>query len=403
MTIISADYLLLCDEAFTILENQAVVFDQKIIEIGAFEILESKYPDANIVHLPVNSVVMPGLVNVHVHLEFSANKTTLSYGDFMTWLKSVIAHRDELSLSCDTSCIDAAIEGMLSSGTTTIGAISSYGSDMTSCIKAAMRVVYFNEVLGSSPHTVDAMYANFKDRLAESKAEANPRFIPAISVHSPYSTHPILAKKALEIAKDEGMVVSTHFMESEAEREWLDRGDGHFVGFFASFAPNAKPVNDAKSYLSLFEGQKVLFTHATKADEKEVEMMNDMGSITHCPVSNRLLGNGRLHIDIVKHLTLGTDGLSSNNSLSLWDEMRAAVMMHYDLPLQELAQTLLLAATSNGAKALDVHAGELSVGKSADIITLTLADKPQDLSAIALWLILHTRYADNVYIEGEKI
>ena len=39
---------------------------------------------------------MPGLINSHVHLEFSGNTTTLKYGNFYSWLNSVIKHREDL-------------------------------------------------------------------------------------------------------------------------------------------------------------------------------------------------------------------------------------------------------------------------------------------------------------------
>ena len=161
MTIISSDYLLVCDEKFTVLEKCAICFDEQIKEVASLEVLTSKYPDAKVIECEANTVLMPGLVNVHVHLEFSANKTTLQYGDFIGWLNSVIEHRDELSTNCDDVCIDKVLEDMLQSGTTTIGAISSFGVDLPSCVKTPMNVVYFNEVLGSNPAAVDALYGDF--------------------------------------------------------------------------------------------------------------------------------------------------------------------------------------------------------------------------------------------------
>ncbi|MCH9813027.1 MAG: metal-dependent hydrolase [Epsilonproteobacteria bacterium] len=403
MIIISSDYLLTCDEDFRILENRAVVFDQKIIEIDTLEVLSAKYPNAKVEQLAPNSVLMPGLVNVHVHLEFSANKTTLAYGDFITWLESVIAYRDSLNSSCDDNCIDRALEEMQKSGTTMIGAISSFGADLASCVKTPMHVIYFNEVLGSNPAAVDALYSDFLSRLETSQSFANDRFTPAISIHSPYSTHPILAKKALGVAAKGDMVVSTHFMESQAERDWLDDASGEFKGFFANFAPNARPVNDAQSYLELFKNNKVLFTHATKATQEELSYMCNIGAITHCPVSNRLLGNGRLTLECIEEFTLGTDGLSSNNSLSLWDEMRGALMMHSTLPLNTLAQKLLLAATAHGANALGQKTGRLVKGYDADIISVTLPDALARVEEIAQQLILHTEKVDCIYIKGESV
>jgi cytosine/adenosine deaminase-related metal-dependent hydrolase len=400
MTIIRADYIMRMNEDFEIITDGAVVFDTHIKAVGAVAAIRDAYPDAAFVDAGKNSVLMPGLVNPHVHLEFSANKTTLAYGDFIRWLKSVIVHRENLSSACKEICMKKILDEMIRSGTTTIGAVSSYGLDMKPSLHSPMNVVYFNEVLGSNPAMVDALYANFLGRLEESKGYAKKSFTPAISVHSPYSTHPILAKKAIQIAKEEQMVVSTHFMESPAERQWIDRGEGDFADFFKDFAPGSKPVNDAMGYLHLFEGVQTLFTHATQATDEERVLMQEIGYITHCPVSNRLLHNGRLPIEEVSKLTIGTDGLSSNISLNLWDEMRAALWMHDGIEPNLLARKLLTAATREGAESLHRNCGELAVFKDADLIVVKLPEQIAHLKDLPLQTLLHVKKAEMVYIDG---
>jgi aminodeoxyfutalosine deaminase len=104
---------------------------------------------------------MPGLINAHVHLEFSANKTTLKYGNFVEWLFSVIEHREELIEKATKELIDAELKTMLQNGTTTIGAISSYGLELPSCVASPLNVVYFTEVLGSKPEMIDTLFTDF--------------------------------------------------------------------------------------------------------------------------------------------------------------------------------------------------------------------------------------------------
>jgi len=402
MKIVRADYIVTCNGDFDILRDKAVCFGERIEAIGEVEILKAEYPEAEFSDMGEHSVLMPGLINPHVHLEFSANKTNLKYGDFIRWLQSVIEHRDDLQSKCGDDCIKEALEAIMISGTTTIGAISSFGADMKACVDAPINVVYFNEVLGSNPAAVDTLYGDFMGRLEESRKYASKKFIPAISVHSPYSTHYVLARKAIKDAKDFGMLVSTHFMESQAERDWLDSGSGDFKTFFEPFAPEAKPINEPIEFLSLFEGVKTLFTHATKATDEELEKMQALGSITHCPRSNRLLGNGRLSVEKLSNFTLGTDGLSSNDSLSMWDEMRAALMIHHQAPIEVFAKKLLLAATKEGADALDLNKGSLEVGKDADLIMIKLPDFVKEDDALPLALVQFTKEAKAVYVAGES-
>ena len=406
MTLITADFVLTCNEDFEIIEEGAVLFDQNILEVGKSEDLKAKHPTATVIETPKNSVILPGLINSHVHLEFSANQSMLRYGDFIPWLRSVIKHREELSALATTELITCKLQEMLKSGTTTLGAISSFGADLEACSQTPQRVVYFNEVLGSVPSAVDAMYGDFRGRLESSKEFTCNRFIPAVSVHSPYSTHPILAKKALQIAREEKCVVSTHFMESPAERTWVDEGSGDFETFFSAFNPHAKPMCSAMEYLDLFDQNRTLFTHGVQATNQELQAIaKQKATLTHCPVSNRLLGVGKLDIEAVqKHninLTLGTDGLSSNISLSLWDEMRSALMMHPELELSSLAKTLLQSVTCNASKALQLPCGVLEKERYSDLIVATL---PQacEKEDVALQLILHTHQTHLTFIDGEK-
>ena len=405
MKILEADFILTCRDDFKIIKDGAVCFDKKIVDIGKAEEIINRYKDATLTKCGKNSVLLPGLINPHVHLEFSANKTSLRYGDFIPWLNSVIKNRDDILQNGGEECIERELDSMLYSGTTTLGAISSFGDDFNPCLETPQKVIYFNEILGSRPDTVDVLFENFKSRLHQSEENKNEKFIPAISIHSPYSTHPVLTKNVLDIARERNYTVSTHFMESQAEREWLDSGSGDFVEFFNSFAPNARPLNSALEYLELFYDTNALFTHCTKATNDEIQKIKELGGfITHCPVSNRLLNSGRLEIENIDKdmLNLATDGLSSNISLSSWDEMRAALMLHSQADIDKLSKRLLKMSTKYAAEALGLNNGVLEVGKDADILVVKLADKLIN-DDLATQLILHTKKAEKIYINAEEI
>ncbi len=405
MKILKADFILTCRDDFEIIKDGAICFDKKIVDIGKAEEIINKYKDATLTKCGENSVLMPGLINAHVHLEFSANKTSLRYGDFIPWLNSVIKNRDDILRDGGEECIERELDSMLHSGTTTLGAISSFGDDFNPCLKTPQKVIYFNEILGSRPDAVDVLFDNFKSRLYQSEDNKSEKFIPAISIHSPYSTHPVLTKNVLDIARKKSYLVSTHFMESQAEREWLDSGSGNFVEFFNSFMPNARPLSSALEYLNLFYDTNALFTHCTKATYDEIQKIKELGGfITHCPVSNRLLNSGRLEIENIDKdmLNLATDGLSSNISLSLWDEMRAALMLHSQANIDKLSKRLLKMSTKNAAEALGLNNGVLEIGKDADILVVKLADKLIN-DDLATQLILHTKKAEKIYINAEEI
>jgi cytosine/adenosine deaminase-related metal-dependent hydrolase len=400
--------LLIADHIYTpsgYVSNQAIAFEDRILAIDVPEHLTSHYPDATLVRTPPHTILYPGLINTHVHLEFSANRTDLKYGDFMGWLDSVIEHRDELVGRCDDSVMEEATRQMLHSGITSFGAISSFGSELEVCKRTPQRVTYFNELIGSSPAAADMLYGDFLERLNNTiHTRPEDRITPAIAIHAPYSVHPVLLHKAIALAKEKRFPLSTHFLESAAEREWLEKHHGGFLAFFQKFFGTDKAVTSIDEFLHAFDGYPSLFVHCTQTTHEERTHLADHGhSVAHCPRSNRLLGCGRLPIeDLGTPLSIATDGLSSNWSLSLWDEMRAALMLHHQGPLEEVAERLIRAVTFEAAHAIRSDAGRLEPDAPADIILVTLPEHVEDPRQLALHSILHTHEVGGIYINGKE-
>ena len=403
MNIIAPSYIYIDNN---IVQNQAIAFDTTIKDIAPLKQLLLKFPTAKVIQLQTNSLVMPGLINAHVHLEFSANKDTLKYGHFLPWLYSVIKNRDALINSCDDVCVTKAIDTMLQSGTTSFGAVSSYGLDMQAIQNAHQNIVLFHEIIGSKAQMVDALFNDFKQRLDASRLLNKPNLYPAIAIHSPYSVHPVLLKKVIDIAKREKLPLSAHFLESKAEVDWLKQGSGDFQSFFNNLLQQNHPVTSISEFLSYFESIPTLMTHAVHATKQELIQLSNAGhTIIHCPISNRLLGNGALNINELHRHNVkwicATDGLSSNYTLNLFEEMKIALFMHHDADLLPLARKLLNSVTILAADALGLNSGEIKIGKNADMLVLDLPNPPSD--QFALHLILHQYNISKVFINGQLV
>jgi len=388
----------------SIVTERAIAFEKTILKIAPLEELLKEFPHAKITTLAKNSLLMPGLINAHVHLEFSANKTHLSYGDFISWLYSVIENREELIGGCDTACMAQAIDSMLACGITTFGAVSSHGMDLQACADAPQNVIFFNELIGSQATMADALFNDFSARLDASKSVTREGFHTGVAIHSPYSVHPVLIKKALAIVKSEKLKLTAHFMESKAEREWLDKSEGDFKEFFESLLKQNTCVSDSAEFLEHFNAIPTLFTHVVQANKSELSTLAKNGhTVIHCPISNRLLGNETLNIKELAENNIpwivATDGLSSNYKLDLFEEMKISLFMHSDAPLLEFAKALLKGATLDAAKALGLNTGEIAVGKNADMIVLDLDATPTP--ELAIHLLLHRYNVSKVYINGK--
>jgi len=382
----------------------AVAFGETIEAVDTPETLRRRYPEAEIFTPGSRSVLYPGFINVHTHLEFSANRSRLAYGDFLEWLQSVIRERDALVGEADDTVMESACMEMLRCGITTFGAISSFGIDLEVCRRVPQRVVFFNEIIGSNPASVDMLYRDFLQRVEASEhSREEEKITPAVAIHAPHSVHPVAVRRAVRLAREKNMPLSCHFMESPYEREWLDHASGGFRSFFEQYLNSHRPVTTAGEFLEHFDGYPALFVHAVQATEEERGLLAEEGhSVAHCPRSNRLLGCGRYPLEDRRvPFALATDGLSSNWSLSLFDEMREALMLHHHMPLRQLADLLIRSVTLDAARSIRSDAGRIETGAPADFALIRLP-QPCEPEELALHTILHTREAEAVWIGGER-
>ncbi len=401
MQIITPHYIYFKDRVGT---NLSIAFEKTIQKIAPFDELIKLYPDAEVTTLKENSLLMPGLINAHVHIEFSGNKTSLSYGDFMKWLHSVIENREDLLRGCSQECMDKAINSMLENGITTFGAISSNAMDLQACANAKQNVLFFNELIGTQAMMADTLFADFISRLEASKSIKRQGFTPAVAIHSPYSVHPILIQKAIEIVKNEKLPLTAHFMESQAERDWLDKSDGDFKSFFNTLFKQNANVSDSHEFLANFYEVPTLMTHCVQANNAELNTIaKAKHTLIHCPVSNRLLGNPTLNIKKLDEKNIrwivATDGLSSNYKLDLFEEMKISLFNHPSMPLLSFAKALIDSVTIHAAEAMGINTGEIKEGKNADMLILDLEKEPNE--ELAIHLILHRYNISKVYINGK--
>lgn len=396
MEIITADYIITCDNEFSIICDGAIVFDTHIIDIGTTKDILHKYPSLEIINTQPNSIIMPGLINSHTHLEYSNNRNILKYGDFSTWLGSVFDSRGVLIENLEPA-IKKQLEIIKRSGTTTICEISSFGKSLKQCEQSPLNVIYFNEILGTNEQYFEFVKDDFDKRLNESIQAKNSKLIPAISVHSTYAVHPEILQHGLDKAKDYDMLVSTHFLESEDELNWLEQTDKKLGLTLQKVNPNIKPFYTPSEFMSHFDMDCTSFVHCCYDDAASSKYT------VHCPVSNRLLGSKTLDISKLNDkLLLGTDGLSSNTSLSLWDEMRMALMVHHKYDLQKLSKKLLLSVTKNAGEFLKLPIGVLQEGFKSDFVVVSM-EQDYQIQANLDKLILHTKEVQQSFINGEQI
>jgi cytosine/adenosine deaminase-related metal-dependent hydrolase len=115
--------------------------------------------------------------------------------------------------------------------------------------------------------------------------------------------------------------------------------------------------------------------HCVHVNLADAQIIKQRGvTVCLCPRSNDRLDVGRAPLALFRKLgiplALGTDSLASNDSLSLWDEMRFA-LDRFSVELSPVE--LFRMVTSGGASALGLsdRLGSLEIGKRADFQVIT--------------------------------
>ena len=107
------------------IENGAVlVSGDEIVEIGELEQIKAQHPDERVVDFGL-AALMPGLVDTHTHLEYTAMRGLVDDLPYSRWKLQLMQREESFSSQdWDDSALLGALEA-LSSGITTIGDVTS--------------------------------------------------------------------------------------------------------------------------------------------------------------------------------------------------------------------------------------------------------------------------------------
>ena len=134
----------------------------------------------------------------------------------------------------------------------------------------------------------------------------------AVAAHAPYTCSAELIKECHGLARELGMPFVTHLAETQKEFDDCVKEHG------------LTPVQYLDS-LGVLDRNTVA-AHVVHVNDEDVKILAERGVvISHNPVSNMKLASGIFHGQALEQagcrITLGTDGASSNNNLSMIEEM----------------------------------------------------------------------------------
>ncbi|NLC07347.1 MAG: 5'-deoxyadenosine deaminase [Syntrophomonadaceae bacterium] len=334
--------------------------------------------DFDLVIDATGKIVMPGLIQAHIHLSQTLFRGQADDLELLDWLQQRIwpleaAHDEEslyysAMLGCaelfrgGTTCImdmetvhhtDAAFQAILENG---LRAVS--GKVMMDCgegVPDGLREKAI-ESIQESVRLLEKWHGRDEGRI---RFAFQPRFAVSCSDD--------LLREVARLADYYGVMIHTHASENRREVGLIQRERG------------------ARNIVYLHElgltGPNLLLAHCIWLDDSEIEILRQTGtSVVHCPSSNLKLASGLAPVPeyLEKGITvaLGADGAPCANNLDMFQEMRLAALIHkvrYGPTAMPAAQVLEM-ATLSGARAmgLEEEIGSLEVGKRADLIIVNL-------------------------------
>jgi cytosine/adenosine deaminase-related metal-dependent hydrolase len=360
--------------------------DGRVVAVGTRSELLSQFT-APLEEHP-GCILMPGMVNAHTHLElthFPAWKIRkgLDYSPrtYTDWIIQVIKLRRGLTSEEVQHSLSEGIRISLEAGTTTVGDILTDFSLLPLYGQFPLDGRIYLEMIGHDPFRCAGRIQEFEQALTTFDSD---RLLPGISPHAPHTLSDEFMRHVLELSRDRGIPGMVHLAESPEEVDFCFDSSGHiaeilypFIGWEA-YLPSPhrlSPVAWVDSISPLTPLTTVVHSvHVTPAD---VGTLRDRGvSVVLCPRSNERLAVGMPPLMLLKGaripLAIGTDSLASNDSLSVWDEIR---FIFEKWPQLFSADDLLVMATSGGAKALHLQgqAGLLEPGRRANIQVMKTA------------------------------
>ena len=324
-------------------------------------------------------VIIPGLIQTHVHLTQALFRGQGDDLELMDWLKKRIwplegAHDDEsnyysaklgiaeLIKSGTTTIVDmesvhhtdSAINAIYESGIRAITGkcMMDYGDDLPSSIKESTE-----DSIEESLYLLNKWHMKDNGRIRYAFA---PRFVVSCTEE--------LLIRVRDLAKENRVMIHTHASENLGEIEFVmkDRGMRNI------------------SYLKKIglTGPNLILAHCIWLDDDEMKILAETGTkVAHCPNSNLKLASGIAKIpEMMKmgiDVSIGADGSPCNNNLDIFNEMRTAALIQKARLLDSTvmsSEAVFELATLGGAKAvgLEDDIGSLEIGKKADLVILDL-------------------------------
>jgi len=372
--ILKADYILpitspLIKKGFILIENSKIKALGKQSEIPSDftgQIFEFK-----------SGVILPGFINLHSHIDYTAVRTSDGNLNFFPWLRNLIETTKDWTYEDFLSSARKGAELSLKAGITCIADTTPTMASLIACKEKGLRGIIYQEVFGWDTDE-KVILDELEQKLQNAETGKNDILKIGISPHAPYTVSSYIWKTVINYATKYDYPLHCHLAETLDEKEWFLTGKGQIAGFRENWPPpRISPVRFFAQNALLVP--QMICAHCVQVDEDDLKILKDLQIIIgHCPRSNLLLKNGVMPLaSVIKQNVswgIGTDSHASCSTLDLFDEMRAVIKLHSDVKIKPFDLIKKVTYEHAGYLGLDSLIGSFEAGKKADLIVVKLPD-----------------------------
>ena len=398
-----------------IVDGAILVRDGLIADIGPADLLKKHYPDEEAKDYG-EAALIPGLVDLHAHLEDTLMRGLVPDQPYAQWRHAVHALGDGLDrMEWRASAVLGALEA-LSSGITFVADRSRAGATVAALQRLGMRGIVYREVGATDSRRIDyALDAALDSTLLWREGIDNDRIKIGIAPRPTYDCHPALYTKAAALAREEGIPLSLSVASSQEECDFIRYGSSSlsvdamkdkrgFVEIPPWLPTGVSPVQYIANWGG-FEADNILAVHCVHVDAEDIGILKRYGvSVAVCARTNAQLSMGVAPLlEMIRAgltVGLGTGYSEATDATDLLEEMRTCMLLQRAVnPGRYIdCTTMLEMATINAARAvkMDDKIGSLEAGKLADIIAVDLSASYQSPTDDPASAIVNTASGPNV-------
>jgi cytosine/adenosine deaminase-related metal-dependent hydrolase len=378
------------------IEDGAVLISgNRITQVGAWKDFSA---DARDVIDLGETILMPGLINAHCHLDYTDMAGRLPpQKSFTDWIRLMLATKSEWNYSEYAESWIRGAHMLRRTGTTTVEdfeAVPELLPDVWS--STSLRVISLLEMTGVKSRRDPK--AILLDNVNHILTLPGGRCRPGLAPHAPYSTAPELLRLTADMARQRHWPLSIHVAESSQEFEMFTKGRGVMFDWLRrnnrdmSDCGERSPLEHLDRYGVLSEN--CLAVHVNYLGDADAKLLaRRKTSVVHCPRSHAYFGHEEFPFNTLTrakvNICLGTDSLATvykkprqTVELNMFDEMRSFAGKHPRVAPENILQM----ATMNGARALGMEgqSGEISEKALADLIAIPFDGELQDAGEAAV-------------------